>query len=341
MTKQEDLLNSNVPETKQLHEGNVKEQGQVTVGQMLRAAREEQGIDLGLLASSLKVSIRQLELLESDQYDSLPDMAFTRNFAISVAKRLKVDTKQITERLPRMDNTSTSHAVTRLAHDARGAVMKDEILPRRKRSGFWWLLLIGLVAVLIGLLFLLPQWGSGRLSEGNRAIENVGGTSVPVQVTPLRMQSTPTEVQREVIMPSNPSMVPSPSVSETSPSGSTTDIVDNTSLVEGEESAPDPEAVNGTEQQDMAPVAVLSETDNKLEVKTRSESWLRVTAASGKTLYQNILKEGAIYSLLLVPEELPLSVRIGRANDAVVTVRGTVMNLSSYIVGDVADFKVE
>ena len=358
MTKQASLLNAeaskgDVPKSDVQQENMVEEPVQKgagqTVGQILRAAREAQGMDVGLLASSLKVSVRQLELLELDQYDGLPDMAFTRNFAISVARRLKVDEKLVTDLLPKMDNLAMTGSVVKLTHDARGAVMKDEVLAGKKRSGFWWLLLIGLVVVLAGLFFMLPEWRSDQPDEGGRATRNIGGgVSVPVQVAPMRMQQISNGAQRVESVP--PAMAVPVAPEQGEQAGHEAGAVQTPESGEMPSAEPVQEGSSAQDsvQEDGAatgqrgePVAVAPITNNKLEITTKTESWLKVTAASGKTLYESILKGDAIYSLLLIPEELPLSVRLGRATDAIVTVRGTVFNLSSYIVGDVASFKVE
>ena len=350
MTKKADLLNADVAQDAEPQEGAPDVTSQETVGQtvgsLLRAAREVQGIDVGILASGLKVSVHKLELLEQDQYDALPSVAFTRNLAISVARRLKVDEKLVTELLPELDNLAMINAVIKLTHgSAHGAVMKEEVLTGKKRSGFWWLLLIGLIVILLALIFLLPKWGSGYASG---EVSSGDGVSTPVQVIPMRMQSLPNVggVASDVV-----SVVSvSGSIeaeSQQSEQGSDADSVNDANSAggaaqevalpaQGEQSSPVSPEPDGESVAVSVPMP-----DGMLEISTQTESWLKVAAVSGEVLHESILKEDAVYSLLLVPEDLPLSIRLGRATDAVVTVRGVVFNLSSYVVGDVADFKVE
>ena len=155
MTKRADQLNLET-EGANSRERELEEGVEQSVGGILRSAREEQGMDIGLLASSLKVSVRQLELLEANQYDGLPDMAFTRNFAISVARRLKVDDQLIAGLLPKIDNVSVVNSVIRMSPELKNAVMKNEVLTSRKRKSTWLLILIALVCIAIGVMFLLP-----------------------------------------------------------------------------------------------------------------------------------------------------------------------------------------
>lgn len=71
-----------------------------TAGKLLRAARERQGVHLAVLAASLKVAQRKLELIESDRYDELPDASFARALALSMCRALKIDAEPVLARLP-------------------------------------------------------------------------------------------------------------------------------------------------------------------------------------------------------------------------------------------------
>ena len=56
-----------------------------TAGGLLRQARQAQGLHIAALAAAIKVTPRKLELLESDQFDQLPDATFTRALEIGRA----------------------------------------------------------------------------------------------------------------------------------------------------------------------------------------------------------------------------------------------------------------
>ncbi len=74
--------------------------GPTTAGGLLRKARQAQGLHIGALAASIKVTQRKLELLESDQFDQLPDATFTRALAQTVCRTLKVDAAPVLALLP-------------------------------------------------------------------------------------------------------------------------------------------------------------------------------------------------------------------------------------------------
>ncbi len=71
-----------------------------TAGGLLRQARQAQGLHIAALAAAIKVVPRKLELLESDQFDQLPDATFTRALAQTVCRTLKVDPAPILALLP-------------------------------------------------------------------------------------------------------------------------------------------------------------------------------------------------------------------------------------------------
>lgn len=61
------------------------------IGSRLKQAREAKGLSIDAVASELYILKRHLEAIERDDYDSLPQAAFTRGFVLSYAKHLKLD----------------------------------------------------------------------------------------------------------------------------------------------------------------------------------------------------------------------------------------------------------
>ena len=71
-----------------------------TSGQLLRTAREQQGMHLARLSVNLKVSVAQLEALEADRYEAFKGTAFVRALALSVCRQLKIDPAAVMAALP-------------------------------------------------------------------------------------------------------------------------------------------------------------------------------------------------------------------------------------------------
>jgi len=66
----------------------------------LRAAREQKGVHLGVLASSLKVPVARLQALEEGRFEEFADPVFVRTLALSVCRHLEVDPSQVMAELP-------------------------------------------------------------------------------------------------------------------------------------------------------------------------------------------------------------------------------------------------
>ena len=70
----------------------------------MRSAREKAGVHLGVLSVNLKVSIKQLEALEADQFKHLPEPVFARALAAKVCRFLKIDSAPVLALMPQMTN---------------------------------------------------------------------------------------------------------------------------------------------------------------------------------------------------------------------------------------------
>ena len=71
-----------------------------SAGAMLRAMRESAGVDAGVLASAMKVSLPKLEALEHDRFDQLPDLTFARALAAAICRAFGVDPAPVLARMP-------------------------------------------------------------------------------------------------------------------------------------------------------------------------------------------------------------------------------------------------
>ncbi len=73
-------------------------------GAIMRSAREKAGLHLAVLSVNLKVSIKQLEALEADRFEYLPEPVFARAIAAKVCRFLKIDSDPVLALMPQMTN---------------------------------------------------------------------------------------------------------------------------------------------------------------------------------------------------------------------------------------------
>ncbi|MTD33582.1 helix-turn-helix domain-containing protein [Paludibacterium denitrificans] len=76
-----------------------KPSGEPGVGFLLKQAREAAGVSLADVAARLKLSMRQLEAIEADDFQSLPGPIFVRGFVRNYARFLALDSEPLMRRL--------------------------------------------------------------------------------------------------------------------------------------------------------------------------------------------------------------------------------------------------
>src|SRR5919199_3549517 len=86
------------PEPEPLHEELVETEAP-TVGQRLRAAREEKKLTLEDVAAQTRIPRRHLESIESGDWENLPAPTYTVGFAKSYASAVGLDRTEIGEQL--------------------------------------------------------------------------------------------------------------------------------------------------------------------------------------------------------------------------------------------------
>ncbi|MEI6025137.1 MAG: helix-turn-helix domain-containing protein [Betaproteobacteria bacterium] len=135
----------------------------VSAGALLRTARERCGMHIGLLATTLKVPVRKLELLESDRFDELHDATFVRALSLSVCRALKCDPAPVLAALPRQKPVVTALDQVNRGMNAPFSQRPGAQVVLRSVTGRrgWWA--AGLLLVLAGAM----QWVPGSWSPGS------------------------------------------------------------------------------------------------------------------------------------------------------------------------------
>lgn len=96
----------------------MSESGQPSVGQILRDARDAQGITLEDAAVRLRLMQRQVEAMETDDFESLDPPVFARGFVRNYARLLGLAPEALLTRMPGApaEPAEVSHAAPRPPH---------------------------------------------------------------------------------------------------------------------------------------------------------------------------------------------------------------------------------
>jgi len=172
-----------------------------TAGQLLRHYREMQGVQIDILASSLKVPVSKLQSLENDRLDELPDAMFARALALAVCRILKQDATPVLALLP-------GHDMSRLApKDERGIdfpLQRPSFLPKSqllKAAGLFTPMRVVAILVLMLALALafwpdLQVWLDKDATTADLVMSPVNQTMAPVglDASSGRTDATPPKV---------------------------------------------------------------------------------------------------------------------------------------------------
>jgi len=280
-----------------------------SAGAQLRQMREAAGVDVGLLASAMKVSRQKLEALEGDRLDELPNVTFARALASAICRAFGVDPTPVLERMP-LVVPDLRVPDTQLHQRFRGAEERPAPMIGKGTSK----LLLFIIAVLViggAALWLLPtlpiQLGAPPEAAATPA-SAPDGMVREEGVAPGPEQAASAEISASVASAAEPAAQPVSAVA----------------------SSPAP-AQTKDQAQAQADSDVLGFT-------ATSETWVSVSDAAGKKLIDRMLAAG---QTLAVNGDLPLSVVVGRKDAVTVTVRGQPFDIKTLSPSSVARFKVE
>lgn len=177
-------------------------------GALIRAARENQGLHLAILSVNLKVSIKQLEALEADQFDKLVEPVFARALAAKVCRIIKLDPAHVLSLMPVATNGLKPLNII----DSEGEASFAGQVSVRQRQRTWlsakfWVLLL-LVAFIA--LAINNDWTSEFLGlQQSPQVADVAPVMPPVQ-EPVAPDAAQNELPKAMVFESSPNAVTSP-----------------------------------------------------------------------------------------------------------------------------------
>jgi cytoskeleton protein RodZ len=260
-----------------------------TAGELLRGARERQGMRLEVLAASMKVPQRKLELLEANRYDELPNPTFTRALALSVCRALKIESEPVLARLPRPVADELAQVSLGLNEPFKDRFAGTDGVDWRRFANLP--MFAGLVLTLAAAaVYWLPLGFWPKVGNGPTTRVTTSTTSVTPAVP------TPASVDGEVGAPPNVGAASAPAPVAAAAPG----------MIDTVFSAP------------AAPASVPV-VGGMLMLRAASESWVEVRDAAGRVLLSRSLAAGEAAGL---DGALPLRVVVGNAEATQVTFRG-------------------
>src|SRR5438067_597491 len=161
-----------------------------TVGERLRAAREEKGLSLEDIAAQTRIPRRHLESLETADWNALPAPTYTTGFAKSYASAVGLDRTEIGDQLrAEMGGQRFASNATEVYEAADPA----RTMPK-------WLVIAAVVAVIV--LIILMSWLNSRsLQQPEEAATNApAAATAPVQTPKVAAPAAAANAQGPVVL---------------------------------------------------------------------------------------------------------------------------------------------
>jgi len=276
-----------------------------SVGRILSATRESQGLSVPDVARSLKITVKQVEALEKDEYDKLPGMTFVKGFTRNYAKLLQLDPDALLAKLHGKLLQEPVQAISSRNEGIELSTMAPKV---------WLWAGLGVLVLVIAAPLLVYEL---LHSELRLPVQAVNGSTGSVSVASKAPKAAPAPPALTLEVP------PPPSPGAAIPSREKADTAVQPL------SAAQPESV------DVSPAAGGGAT---IKMVFSKDSWVEIRDKSGARIYSQLNRANTEKVVQGTP---PFSLTVGNAANVSITYNGKPVNLAPYINVDVARLTLE
>jgi cytoskeleton protein RodZ len=330
-------------DTQQIEEVSAEAPVAASLGAILQAARNEKKLSQQDVSDSLRYSVKQIDALERDAFDLLPDAMITRGFIRNYARLLEIDATPLLDIYRQL---SPTQAPSQLAVNS-----SMQPVPLTKDSQHWLVYIIGSIVVLFFLLawFVYLEY----LPDQFKLSDNEVQQSIALTTDqPMDEQNSLEISLPEVALPAaerQPEDVPH-SITDTSvtnQSNSNQQLQLTQSAVSAQAipaiiaepvAQAKPESATRLEPQTKSELKAAALSAKKVSMAVTEETWVRVSGKDGQVLYESTLNAGETQLLSFQP---PFNVVIGNAKATTVNVSGQAVDLVGYTRNNIARISLE
>lgn len=273
----------------------------LSLGDRLKAAREEKNLSVEQVCANLRLGQKQVQALESNDFDVLPDAMITRGFIRNYARLLGLDAEPLLQAY-RMH--SPEPLVKAISIPSANIVISNE----QKKLWMPYAIASAVIALLLAVWFVYMEY--------KPAIES------GLQEAQLALTDTVQDASKgaavETKVPASVEPLPVPALPQAERSAETASVLDQTTgqLVDAPiESAVDSQLATSTEPA-ISPVAEAHDvpapdvTAPKLLINCKESSWVNIRDRDNKLIFDQVLPAGAQQSVEGTP---PFKIVIGNA----------------------------
>jgi cytoskeleton protein RodZ len=318
-------------------------------GNVLKAAREAQGLSIHEVCSQLRLGIKQIQAIEQDDFEKLPQPSIVRGFIRNYARLLNIDVNPILEAYQRIVPNKAPLPLSVRSNASRSVIDKPVPVfrPQRLLTFLIFLILAGIAAY-----FYINHIKPQALKDEALAldVDEIGETTgqeiaIPVpEAAPAPSETTPVAPVTENVDASTATtannVAPAPTVAtsdatvnaaSTLSANSAIAAIANNTIV----STPTPATTQAAES------TTLQATEPQkasLVFKVNEDSWVRIEDMQGKKVFSEVMPAG---SERQVTTEKPVNITVGHASGTQLTIDNQPYDLTQATRGRVARIQLK
>lgn len=305
-------------------------------GATLRSSRESQNLTIQEIATRLRLSPKQIEALETDNFTALPEPTIVRGFIRNYAKQLKIAAEPLLQAYSTMVPSSVPYEM--IVKPSANMKMTSYKKPKTGLYGF------AALAVLVGFGIWLFYQNYVQKPSPTKEITNMSNVEtlpLPEPALPMAERESALQTTTELTLPpAEEAATPSTPPAEGVITGTTTDTkpaAPATNVQADLTSSPAPVTLT-VEPPVVAPIVANVSGMGKLEFSATQETWVSVIDGNGREVYSKTIFAGSRES---ISAKLPLDVTVGNAGATNLIMNGKSYDLAPYSRNNVAHIKLE
>jgi len=316
-------------------------------GNVLKAAREAQGLSIHEVCSQLRLGIKQIQAIEQDDFDKLPQPSIVRGFIRNYARLLNIDVNPILEAYQRIVPNKAPLPLSVRSNASRSVIDKPVRVfrPQRLLTFLIFLILAGIAAY-----FYINHIKPQALKDAALALEvdeiaDTTGQEIAIPVPEAASAPTPAEAAPVAPMTENVD-ASTATANNATPAAITTgndatanaanvlsanNGITNNTIV----STPTPATTQAAES------TTLQATEPQkasLVFKVNEDSWVRIEDLQGKKVFSEVMPAG---SERQVTTEKPVNITVGHASGTQLTIDNQPYDLTQATRGRVARIQLK
>lgn len=318
-------------------------------GNVLKAAREAQGLSIHEVCSQLRLGIKQIQAIEQDDFEKLPQPSIVRGFIRNYARLLNIDVQPILEAYQRIVPNKAPLPLSVRSNASPSVIDKParDFRPQRLLTFLIFLILTGIAAYFY-INHIKPQaLKDASLALDVEEISDTTGQEIPIpapEASPAASETAPApattpenvDAANTTSQPAEsalPQPVPAPSAEAAATTSTPT--VSNTGADNTIVSTPTPATNQAAES------TTLKASDPQkanLVFKVTEDSWVRIEDMQGKKVFSEVLPAG---SERQVSTEKPVNITVGHAAGTQLSIDNQPYDLTQATRGRVARIQLK